>query len=232
MLLGGNGFREDFKLVRFENRLADSLLHDLVCHVRVEGRLEENGIEKTGCWHVCQFTIHLAAVVHHTMLLRKQERGMAEQVALNIPGGTVKRQAAPSLSYKPLSRPWRGDGDEVEGGGGADGPGVEDDDGEGLDDEGGLLDMPAENMAPELLRLLGRHEEADAAARLASGPLGAGEKGWEPPAQSGLSNSDPLVRTSESSGGATNGTTLTSVTNDESQLGVTGLSGPFVPMGF
>ena len=83
MLLGGSGLREDFKLVRFENRLAEPLLHDLVCHVRVEGRVEENGVDKTGCWHVCRFTIHLAGVVHQTSLLREREREMAEQVGLS-----------------------------------------------------------------------------------------------------------------------------------------------------
>ena len=66
--------------MRFENRLAEPLLHDLVCYVRVEGRVDENGVDKTGCWHICRFTIHLAGVVHQTSLLREREREMAEQV--------------------------------------------------------------------------------------------------------------------------------------------------------
>mmetsp|Transcript_6678 Transcript_6678/g.11816 ORF Transcript_6678/g.11816 Transcript_6678/m.11816 type:complete len:106 (+) Transcript_6678:1156-1473(+) len=91
----------------------------------------------------------------------------------------------------------------------------------------GLDDMPADTFSPDLLRLLGRHEEADAAEKRLAEQKGS----WRPPARSGLDNSDPLVQTGQSSGGATNGTTLTTVTNEERELGATALSGPFVPMG-
>ena len=70
---GGGGINHELKLVKFENRLAEPLLHDVVCHVLVEGRVDDGGVEKTGCWFVCQFSVHLAGVVYKTMLVSRGE---------------------------------------------------------------------------------------------------------------------------------------------------------------
>lgn len=87
----------------------------------------------------------------------------------------------------------------------AGGGGVDEEAGTGDGDERvpeGLLQMNAANMSPDVLRLVGRVDEADAAEkRLAEDNASQSGSGWQPPSRSGLGNDKFDTRAGGGDGG-------------------------------